>query len=149
MGILDDYKAQLAEDREKEDKIFPENSHLTESQREEYQKRLQELRNNANDMENVYRKKMAEMRQMTEHEMTDNDLIKEEDIEKIIVKHAYCSECGEELISNAPPMFNPFTLERVCKHTCTKCGAIFNLEYAYPRLAFINNKGEEIPAFTR
>jgi rRNA maturation protein Nop10 len=86
---------------------------------------------------------------MSENEMAEKELIKEEDVEKIIVKHAYCSECGEELISNAPPMFNPFTFERVCKHTCTKCGAIFNLEYAYPRLAFMNNKGEEIPAFTR
>ena len=58
-------------------------------------------------------------------------------------------ECDEELISNAPPMFNPFTFERICKHTCTKCGKIYNLEFAYPRLAFINNNGEELPAFTR
>ena len=149
MGILDEYKAQLANDREREDKLFPEDSQLNESQREEYEKRLQELRHSSDDMENVYRKKMLEMKQMTETEMGEKDLIKEEDIEKVIVKHAYCSECGEELISNAPPMFNPFTFERVCKHTCTKCGAIFNLEYAYPRLAFINNKGEEIPAFGR
>jgi len=149
MGILDQYKVQLAEDRKKEDNLFPEDSQLNENQRSEYEKRLEELRNSSDDMENVYRKKMAEMKQMSENEMTEKELIKEEDVEKIIVKHAYCSECGEELISNAPPMFNPFTFERVCKHTCTKCGAIFNLEYAYPRLAFMNNKGEEIPAFTR
>lgn len=149
MGILDQYKAQLAEDREKEDTLFPEDSKLTESQRPEYVKRLQELRNNENDMENVHRKIMSEMKQMTETEMDEQNLIKDEEVDKVIVKHAYCSECGEELISNAPPMFNPFTFERICKHTCTKCGAIYNLEFAYPRLAFINNKGEEIPAFTR
>lgn len=149
MGILDQYKAQLAEDRENEDNLFPEDSHLTETERSTYEKRLQELRNDPNDMENVYHQKMAQMKQMSEEEMTTQNLIVEEDIDKVIVKHAYCSECGEELISNAPPMFNPFTFERICKHTCTKCGAIYNLEFAYPRLAFINNKGEEIPAFTR
>lgn len=146
MGILDQYKAQLAEDREKENNLFPEDSQLDESQRSEYEKRLEELRNNPNDIEKVYQRKM---KQMSESEMNETNLIKDEEIDKVIVKHAYCSECGEELISNAPPMFNPFTFERVCKHTCTKCGAIFNLEYAYPRLAFINNKGEEIPAFGR
>ncbi len=149
MGILDQYKAQLAEDKEKEDTLFPEDSKLTESQRPEYVKRLQELRNNENDMENVHREIMSQMKQMSESDMAENNLLKEEDVKKIIVKHAYCSECGEELISNAPPMFNPFTFERICKHTCSKCGTVFNLEYAYPRLVFLNNNGEEIPAFTR
>jgi rRNA maturation protein Nop10 len=141
--------AQLAEDKEKEDTLFPEDSNLNESQRSEYEKCLKYLRNNENDMENAHRKVMSEMKQMTETEMDEQNLIKDEDVDKIIVKHAYCSECGEELISNAPPMFNPFTFERICKHTCTKCGTIFNLEHAYPRFAFINNKGEEIPAFGR
>ena len=149
MGILDDYKEQLIIDKKNEDNSFPEGSHLNESQRKEYEKRLNELRNSSNDIENMHKKLMSEMKKMSEEEMTEQNLIKEEDIDKIIVKHAYCSECGEELISNAPPMFNPFTFERVCKHTCTKCGKIFNLDFAYPRLAFYNNKGEEIPAFTR
>lgn len=156
MGILDQYKAQLAEDREREDSFYAsednitdENREVYESNRTEYEKRLKELRQDPNDMENVYKQKMLQMKQMSEHEMNESSLIKEEEIDKIIVKHAYCSECGEELISNVPPMFNPFTFERVCKHTCTKCGTIFNLEFAYPRLAFINNKGEEVPAFTR
>ena len=149
MGILDKYKAQLEEDKKNENVSFPEGSQLKEEQREEYVKTLKELRNNSNDMENNYRKKMAEMKQMSESDMESNKLINNEMVEKVIVKHAYCEECGEELISNAPPMFNPFTFERVCKHTCTKCGKIYNLEFAYPRLAFFNNKGEELPAFTR
>ena len=149
MGLLDQYKAELAKDREKEDTLFPEDSQLDESQRSEYEKRLNELRNDPNDMENVYQRKMAEMKKMSEEEMNDINLIKDEEIDKVIVKHSYCSECGEELISNAPPLFNPFTFERICKHTCTKCGAVFNLEHAYPRVVFLNNKGEEIPAFGR
>ena len=149
MGILDKYKAQLEEDKKNENISFPEGSQLKEEQREEYVKTLKELRNNSNDMENTYRTKMAEMKQMSESDMESNKLINNEMVEKVIVKHAYCEECGEELISNAPPLFNPFTFERVCKHTCAKCGKIYNLEFAYPRLAFIDNKGEELPAFTR
>ena len=149
MGILDKYKAQLEEDKKNENVSFPEGSQLKEEQREEYVKVLKELRNNSNDMENTYRAKIAEMKQMSENDMENNKLISNETVEKVIVKHAYCEECGEELISNVPPMFNPFTFERVCKHTCKKCGKIYNLEFAYPRLAFMNNKGEELPAFTR
>ena len=149
MGILDKYKAQLEEDKKNENVSFPEGSQLKEEQREEYVKALKELRNNSNDMENTYRTKMAEMKQMSESDMESNKLINNEMVEKVIVKHAYCEECGEELISNAPPLFNPFTFERICKHTCAKCGKIYNLEFAYPRLAFIDNKGEELPAFTR
>ena len=149
MGILDKYKAQLEEDKKNENVSFPEGSQLKEEQREEYVKTLKELRNNSNDIENTYRTKMAEMKQMSESDMESNKLINNEMVEKVIVKHAYCEECGEELISNAPPLFNPFTFERVCKHTCAKCGKIYNLEFAYPRLAFIDNKGEELPAFTR
>ena len=149
MGILDKYKVQLEEDKKNENVSFPEGSQLKEEQREEYVKALKELRNNSNDMENTYRTKMAEMKQMSESDMESNKLINNEMVEKVIVKHAYCEEGGEELISNAPPLFNPFTFERVCKHTCAKCGKIYNLEFAYPRLAFIDNKGEELPAFTR
>ena len=149
MGILDKYKAQLEEDKKNENVSFPEGSQLKEEQREEYVKVLKELRNNSNDMENTYRAKIDEMKQMSENDMENNNLINNETVEQVIVKHAYCEECGEELISNVPPMFNPFTFERVCKHTCTKCGKIYNLEFAYPRLAFFNNKGEELPAFTR
>ena len=149
MGILDKYKAQLEEDKKNENVSFPEGSQLKEEQREEYVKTLKELRNNSNDMENTYRAKIDEMKQMSENDMENNNLINNETVEQVIVKHAYCEECGEELISNAPPLFNPFTFERVCKHTCAKCGKIYNLEFAYPRLAFFNNKGEELPAFTR
>ena len=149
MGILDDYKAQLEEDRKNENNDFPEDCKLNESQREEYENCLHELRHDVNDIEEVYQRKKAEMCHFNEIEMQEKGIIKEEEIKKVIVKHAFCDECGEELISNAPPMFNPFTFEKVCKHTCTKCGKIFNLEFAYPRLSFINNNGDEIPAFTR
>lgn len=150
MGILDQYKEQLAMDKENEDKLFEkETSELNEDQRTEFKKQLDKLKNNPLDMEKVYQSKMAEMRQLTENDLYINNNIKEEEVDKIVVKHAYCEDCGEELISQSPPMFNPFTFERICKHTCSKCGKQYNLEHAYPRVAFIDNKGNEIPAYGR
>ena len=149
MGILEQYKVQLAKDRENENNDFPEDSNLNETQRSEYIKRLQELRNNENDMENVHRKVMSQMKQMTEEEMEAANMFKIDEDIKFQVKHVYCEECGEELISNSPPLFNPFTFEKICKHTCTKCGKIYNFDYAYPRLAVFDNNGNEIPVFLR
>lgn len=149
MGILDDYKEQLKIDKENENNDFPDGSHIDESKRKEYEKCLNELRNSNLSMEKVYEKKKSEMRQLNEEEMAKNNLIKGEDVERIIVVHAFCEDCGEELISNAPPMFNPFTLEKICKHVCSKCGKIYNLEYAYPRLGFLNKNNEELKAFTQ
>lgn len=149
MGILDQYKMQLAKDRENENNDFPEDSNLNESQRSEYEEKLKELRNSECDMEAIYRKAISEMKKMSEAQMEESSMIRVEDDIKVSVKHAYCEECGEELISNVPLMFNPYTLEKMCKHTCSKCGKTYNLEYAYPRLVFTDNKGNEIPAFTR
>lgn len=149
MGILDNYKKQLEQDKKNEDNLFPEGSNLDESSREEYEKCLSDLRNNEFSMENVYKKKMSEMRNFKEDEMSELNLIKGEDVSRIIAIHAYCENCGEELISDAPPMFNPFTFEKICKHVCSKCGKIYNLEYAYPRIGFLNKDNEEIKAFTR
>lgn len=148
MGILDEYRMQLQEDRKNENYEPVEKTELTEEQRSEFKKQLDELRNNPNDMENVYRKKMSEMVKKTEDEMFTSNMINTEDINNIQVYHAYC-DCGEELISKTPAMLNPFTFEKICKHKCEKCGKEYNLEYAYPRLVVKDNKGNEIPVYTR
>lgn len=149
MGILDEYRTQVAKDKEKVNNDFPENSTLSEKDRSEYEKCLNELRNNSNDIENAYKQRMAQMKKMNEKEMEESNMIKVEEDVKFFVKHVYCEDCGEELISKTPQLFNPYTLESICKHTCSKCGKVYNLEHAYPRIVFLNNKGEEIPAFTR
>lgn len=149
MSILDKYKEQLKIDKKNENNEFPEDCHLKEDQRKEYEKTLNELRNNSNSIENQYKKKMSEMKHMTEEEIETSNMFKIEDDIKFQVKRVFCEECGEELISNAPPLFNPFTFEKICKHTCTKCGKVYNFEYAYPRLVILDNNGNEIPAFLR
>lgn len=149
MGILDDYRKQLAEDEKTINDDFPEGSHLTTEQAEEYKKTLNELRNSTDSIEAQFRSRMNEMKKMTDKEMEENEMIKTEDDVRFAVKRAFCEDCGEELISNAPPMFNPFTFEKICKHTCPKCGKIYNFEYAYPRLVVMNKEGEELPVFLR
>jgi hypothetical protein len=62
------------------------------------------------------------------------------------VRHIYCT-CGVELISKTPPMFNPYTLQKICKHTCEKCGKVYNLEYAYPMVVYRNEENKEILAY--
>ena len=89
-----------------------------------------------------------EMKRLNETEMEDANLTKDEEVDKLVVRRAFCQNCGEELISKTPQLFNPYTLESICKHTCSKCGSNFNLEYAYPRIVFLDKNGEEIKAFT-
>ena len=149
MGILDEYKAQVKQDEEKTNNDFPQDSRLTEEKREEYEKALEKLRNHSEDMKNKFEKATQEMIKKTETELEQNSCITEEEVQKVIVKHAYCEDCGEELISKVPPMYNPFTLEKICRHTCSKCGKIYDLEFSYPRVAFINSENKEICAFTR
>ena len=80
------------------------------------------------------------------HESEANEIIQDEIVDKVIVKHFFCPECGKELVSKAPPMFNPFTMERICLHEC-QCGKRYNLDYAYPRFVLLNKEGNEIKAY--
>lgn len=145
-SILEQYMNQLKIDRENENDEFPEDSMLSENEREEYKNLLKELRDKTSEVEEQYLEKKREMQTVTEKQMCDNGSITDEEV-SVRVRHAYCDACGEELISNCPPMFNPYTMEKICKHTCSKCGKVFNLEYAYPRTVFINVDGKEINAF--
>jgi rRNA maturation protein Nop10 len=146
-SILDRYKQQVAEDKENENYEFPENFdfNVDESYKEEYKKELERQRGDIFSSQQQYEDQMRKsLVRITEEEGTNT--IKEEEIDKITVKHFYCPECGEELISKAPPMFNPFTMERICLHEC-KCGKRYNLDYAYPRFVLYNKEGNEIKAY--
>ena len=146
-SILDRYKQQVAEDKENENYDIPEDFdfYVDESYKEEYKKELERQRGDIFSNQQQYEDQMRKsLVRITEEEGTDT--IKEEEIDKITVKHFYCPECGEELISKAPPMFNPFTMERICLHEC-KCGKRYKLDYAYPRFVLYNKEGDEIKAY--
>lgn len=147
-SILERYKQQLEEDRKNENDNFSEDFDIVvdNEYKTEYQKELHKQRQEILDNE----KQLSERSNNNLIRLHENDenvkFIKEEDVDHIVIKHFYCPECGEELISKAPPMFNPFTFERICLHEC-KCGKRYNLDYAYPRFALINKDGKEINAY--
>lgn len=146
-SILDRYKQQVVEDKNNENYELPEDFdfNVDESYKEEYKKELERQRGDIFSNQQQYEDQMRKsLVRITEEEGTDT--IKEEEIDKITVKHFYCPECGEELVSKAPPMFNPFTMERICLHEC-KCGKRYNLDYAYPRFVLYNKEGDEIKAY--
>lgn len=147
-SILERYKQQLAKDRETENDDFTEDFDITvdEDYRKEYKKELNKQRSEILDNEKQYTDRLNKTLIRLHEDKESSSYVKEEDVDHIIVKHFYCPECGEELISNGPPMFNPFTYERICLHEC-KCGKRYNLDYAYPRYALINKEGKEIKAY--
>ncbi len=65
-----------------------------------------------------------------------------------MVKRAYCPECGKEIISRGPVMYNPFSFEKTCPHVCD-CGWRGDLEYAYPRVVFVMENGTQIEAYAK
>lgn len=65
-----------------------------------------------------------------------------------MVKKAYCPKCGKEIVSRGPVMYNPFTFESSCPYTC-QCGWQGDLEYAYPRVIFVEDNGTQIEAYAK
>lgn len=147
-SILGRYKKQLEEDRRNENKYMPSdvNNEVVDTYRRMYENELVNQRNDILSNEKQYNERMKKTL-IVLHEDESSDFISNENIEKVIVKHFHCPECGEELIGKSQPMFNPFTMERVCLHECSKCGKKYNLDYSYPRFALINKDGIEIKAY--
>lgn len=152
-SILDNYKKQLAEDRLNESDKFEMPSFDDEMankltgnvDKEAVAKRIKELQNDPNDMEVQYKKFQEQYPKVHEENLIANDRVKTEEV-KTVVKRAYCPVCGKEIISKYPIMFNPYTGEKIGRYDC-ECGFKANLDYAYPRVAYINKEGEEINAF--
>lgn len=147
-SILDKYKKQVAEDRKNENYELPDDIDINvdENYKELYKQELDKQRVNIFDNEQQYEAQLKKtLIRISEED--GSETIKEEEVDRITVKHFYCPECGEELVSKAPPMFNPFTMERICLHECGKCGKRYNLDYAYPRFVLYNKDGEEIKAY--
>lgn len=134
-SILERYRRQIEEDKNTVDDQY----------KDEYVKKLNELRNDENSMEKRYEKAMKKIHRITETALIEGNCLKQENIKEVKVLRAFCPECGRELVNRFPPMFNPFTQERQCIHEC-ECGEKYNLDYSYPRIAFIGENGEEIIA---
>lgn len=167
MGILDQYKKALEEEKE-QNMDFPTDSNLTEKDKEAYEAALKKMRNGNFSKEEVQeainnsRKNMSalgeehksgsnenimrmELTKITDSEMLEKGLLTNESVSDIKVIRAYCPKCGKELVSKAPAMYNPFTMEKVCIHEC--CSTKFNLDKTYPHIAYYDSEGNEIHSF--
>lgn len=136
-SILDRFKEQYELDKLNENYDLPTDS-VPMDDIEEYKKKLDELRNDENDMEMQF-KKYAE----TYKNVGEADLKTEVFNPVVAVKRAYCPECGREIICQHPVMFNAWTGEKIVRYDC-ECGAKMNLEFAYPRVIYLDNEMKEM-----
>ena len=171
MGILDQYRKALEEEKKNSNMDFPTDSNLTEKDKEAYEAELNKLRNASFSNDEVQeainnsRKNMKDFGEehdggnsesgmktqqlvrLTDENLTENSLLRSEDISDIKVIRAYCPKCGKELVAKTPPMYNPFTMQKVCLHEC--CDTKYNLDKTYPHIAFYDNDGNEINSFAQ
>lgn len=144
--ILDEYIKQVKIDKASENYNLPEGvseTHFTEEMKDAYRKEVDKLRGVDDDMANVYNRFHETYRKLDDKEI--NTKCVNENVH-VIIKHAFCPECGAEIISKFPVMFNPYTGEKIARYDCP-CGAKFNMEHSYPRIVYINDEGKEITAF--
>ena len=156
-SILDNYKRQLEEDRANETNEFDmptfdeelnglDKSIIQNVDADAVAKKVKELRESSDDMENLYKQFNQEYPRIKENEMDENGLTKMDENIKMMVKRAYCPNCKREIVSKVPLLFNPYTMEKIAKYECA-CGAKFNFEHSYPRIIYVDSDGNEIKAF--
>lgn len=145
MSILDDYLKQKEIDDKKNDDFVNDTS-MSEEEIKYYKKEIEDQRNSDLDIQKQYEKFHQTYVKKTETELKNENMLNDEDV-KVVVRHVNCPQCGRELISKTPVIFNPFTMEKIAKHDC-ECGYKCNLEYAYPRVVFVNSENKEINAFS-
>lgn len=76
-----------------------------------------------------------------------SDLISTEEDVRIVIEHVFCPKCGEELVSEAPTMWNPFNLEKMVRTECSKCKFKVITDTAVPTVKFYNKDNKLIKAF--
>lgn len=144
MNILQEF---LKEKKMTEEQgIYVNDTTMSTEEQEYYKKEIERQRNSELDMEKQYQKFHQIYVKKTEQELEAANLIENVDV-KVVVKRVKCPQCGRELISTTPVIFNAFTQEKIAKHDC-ECGFKCNLEYAYPRVAFVDSENNEIKAFS-
>lgn len=145
MSILDEYLKAKQMDNERMDSFVNETS-MSQEEIDYFQKEIDRQRNSDLDVENQYKKFHQTYVKKTEKELFDENLIENTDV-RVVIRRIKCPNCGRELISNTPVIFNPFTMEKIAKHDCD-CGYKCNLEYAYPRVVFVDSENNEIKGFS-
>lgn len=145
-SILDEYLKQVELDKQNEnyDIVSNDNDELMKQftsgfSKNEYEKKLDELRNDPNDIVNKFHR---EYPSISDDEMTEKGLLVTEKVSAYMI-HAYCPKCGKELTCKHKLYQNPYTKQTIAKHECS-CGFKANFQHAYPRLIYINKNNQEI-----
>lgn len=142
-SILDRFKEQYKQDKLNENYDLPEDSApMTDAEKDEYKKILDAMRNDENDLQIQYQKFHEIYKSVTEAELK-TDVVNP----MVAVKRAYCPECGREIISKYPVMYDGFTGQKIVRYDC-ECGAKFNLEHSYPRVMFLDDNMQEMKVWT-
>lgn len=150
MGLLDDYQKMVEENKQNLNDNAPvDGLEMTADEMEEYKKRLNEMRKEIEENKDygVDCEKCCEVEDPY-MKVAEKDIKTEYAKVTPMVKKAYCPECGKEIINTYPPMYNPFSFEKINRFECD-CGWKANLEYSYPRVVFVTDSGEEIEAFAK
>jgi len=129
---------------------------------DEYQKQLEEkikemsgssnhrLWNASNDEDlpsmNIYAKELNDPFENAP-KVNISDLVSTEEDVRVVVEHVFCPKCGEELISIAPVMLNPFDLKTTVRTECSKCSFKAYTNTAVPFVKFYNKNNELIKTF--
>lgn len=145
-SILEEYMKQVNLDKENEDNSLPsydengiDKQFHSIGDMDNYVSKLSEMRNDPNDMANRFHKQYPHM---SENELSKSNCIKIETITAKVI-HAYCPECGRELICKHQPLLNPYANEKIAKHECI-CGYKANLDYAYPRIEYTDSNNNKV-----
>ncbi|MBP5456688.1 MAG: hypothetical protein J6Y37_09325 [Paludibacteraceae bacterium] len=154
-GILDKYRQQLEIEKQEEKDGFTMPSFDDELSKqfsngvdvEEVRKKVEEMKNDLNNPDNMLKRFNEEYHSMTESDLLDVDCVEFDDSVSFGIIRAKCPSCGKEIVSKAPLMYNPFTLEKVSKYDC-ECGWKANLEHSYPRIVCVDSSGHEIKFFS-
>lgn len=144
MSILSKYLSQVKEERDLEEieGINLDDINVSDSEKEQLIKEIKRIREDPNDIANRFHN---EYKSISENDLDIKGLTSEIKV-SVKIKRAFCPNCGKELISKSNPINNSYNVERIAKHEC-ECGYKANLEYAYPRVMFIDENGVEIKGF--
>lgn len=160
MGILDTFKKQKEIDKLSENYYTEGVENMTPEELEEYKKTVDEMRE---EMESpvhtngtrIVNKSYPKFE--TENKNEETEVIKEKDLNiedeflfkaengySVYLRHAKCPECGTEIVSKTPTMYNPFNFEHFSRFTCECCQKDFVFEYSYPRIVMFDLNNNEV-----
>lgn len=152
MGLLDDYQKMVEEDEKNLNNNAPmDGFEMSEEEYQEYVKRLNQMRDEMKNKDNysVDTEKCCNEAAAKYPKFGDEGLNCVDVKVTPVVRRAFCPECGQEIVNTVPPMFNPFTFEKINIVRCSKCGWEANLEHSYPRIVLVDENGNEYEAFAK